>query len=1554
MPVKKEINNEKTENTEITNDSVENRYKKFTQIEHVLARPGMYVGDIATITSEQWILDTKQEKIISKFVTWNPGIYKIFDEIITNASDECQRSKSVKNIKVNFEGNTISVSNDGSGIPIQIHKEHNIYVPELIFCNLLSSSNYDDSKKRTTGGLNGLGAKLTNIYSTEFIVETVCNKQMYRQVFKNNMSEIGKPEITKTTEKDYTKITFTPDFAKFKLKDLDQEEHDTIEVLKKRVFDISAITPKTVSVYLNGEKIKCKDFAEYVSYYIGTKTESPRVYYEEPNGRWQVCIALSKKDSFQHVSFVNGISTIDGGSHIDHVILPIMKKCTEEIQAKHKNITVKPQYVKDSLFVFINSTIENPTFSSQTKDKHTTRVSEFGCKFTLTEDFTKKILKLGFVDSLLAVAEAKEKKSLSKTDGKKVVRLSIPKLDDANKAGTNESLKCTLILTEGDSAKTTAVSGLSVVGRDYFGVFPLRGKLLNTREASFSQISKNEEILNIKKILGLQTDTKTTKNLRYGKVLVMTDADYDGFHIKALLINFIDAGWPDLLKSVFIGSIITPIVKVSKGNERLSFYTHKEYTNWKETDQAKGNWHIKYYKGLGTSTAAEAREYFKNLKVLNYINKTTDDSNALVLAFKKTEADERKKWIQKNTEKFEGLDYNTKESVPVAQLINKELVLFSISDNVRSIPSIVDGLKPGQRKVLFACFKKKLKTEIKVAQLAGYISEHTSYHHGEHSLQETIINMAQNYVGANNMNLLQPCGQFGCVDPETDILLWDSTIKKAKDINVNDILIGDDGTKRIINKVVEGYDTMYKINYKKNNYIVNSQHILTLCYTPHKKIYWKNSSKSFYTSYFDEKTKKVKIITVRTIESTINNHYNSSKLSREEAYNIIQDKICNVNNNNIFDINIQDYLKLSKSDQINFYGIYNSKNIEWEEQSINIDPYILGSWLGDGYCDCHAIASFDSEIIKEWAIYLNKIGCELCHCKNNPPHENHTFYIRRRGSSKNNNLAIGDESNSCDKCIGCNTSKYNCDACNWSFDKNIDDFMCNGLNINNCKAVNLNPFKELFKNNNLYKNKHIPTEYIYNSKENRLKLLAGLIDTDGTLKKRGNTYAYEFSQCYKRKNIIESIKIICGSLGYVTSIYDNKSSKILTISITGNNINEIPVKVERKKIKNVVINNEAYLYKINVQMLENNKYCGWYIDKNERFLLSDFTITHNTRLMGGKDSSSPRYIFTHLSNYSNELFNLQDFPLLEYLNDDGQSIEPKFYVPTLPLLLINGAEGIGTGFSTKIPSFNPDDLKFCLEKLVEDPDYEIPELTPWYRGFNGHIEKIETNKWISYGSYIITDNMIKITEIPIGESIENYKQFLEKMEADDRIITFKNNSTDTKVNFEIKMRKETLNQWEYAGTLEKNLKLTSNINATNMYIFNEKGNLQKMDSPEDILLSFFRIRNKYHILRKEYLTEQISKELVILQSKVKFVRAIVNDELVVFKRKKQQITEDIKKMGLYENPNYDYLLNMPIHTFTEETIDKLEKEYSSKENEYEVIKNTTIKDLWNHDFDKIN
>ena len=274
-------------------------------------------------------------------------------------------------------------------------------------------------------------------------------------------------------------------------------------------------------------------------------------------------------------------------------------------------------------------------------------------------------------------------------------------------------------------------------------------------------------------------------------------------------------------------------------------------------------------------------------------------------------------------------------------------------------------------------------------------------------------------------------------------------------------------------------------------------------------------------------------------------------------------------------------------------------------------------------------------------------------------------------------------------------------------------------------------------------------------------------------------------------------------------------------------------------------------------------------------------------------------------------------------------------------------------FLQRFHRLNPDDLKFCLEKLVKDDKYKIPELTPWYKDFQGYIEKTEKNKWISYGVYEIIENTIKITELPIGECIENYKQFLEKMESDDRIITFKNNSTDSKINFEIKFKKETLNQWEYAGTLEKNLKLTSNINATNMHVFNDKGEIVKMDTPEDIVYDFYRIRTEYHKLRKQNLEKQIKHDLDILESKVKFIKSIISEELIIFKRKKIDITKDLKKMKLYENPNYDYLLNMPVQTFSKEKIENLEESYNNKKVDYEKIVKTTIKDLWMDDLDKI-
>jgi DNA topoisomerase-2 len=1066
------------------------KFKKYTQIEHILARPGMYLGDIKCVNSEMWKIE--EEKLNYSMCNFNPGIYKLFDEIITNASDEVQRNENVKCIKVEISQEKISVYND-SGIPIEIHPEYKIYIPELIFGNLLTSTNFDDSQKRTTGGLNGLGAKLVNVFSTEFIIETCNSGKKYTQKFECNMSKKSKPVITESKKDNYTKISFKPDYARFGISEM---SHDTLCILTKRVYDICAITPKRVSVQLNGKKLNIKDFSDYISMYIGDKKTVPRIVCEQ--NRWKV--AFSPSNEFKCVSFVNGIATTDGGNHVEHVMMPLVKKLTEIIQEKHKNITIKPNYIRENLFVFINCEIENPVFSSQTKEKHITKISDFGSKFNLTDDIVKSVLKLGILDSILALAEAKEKKNISKTDGKKTNRVIIPKLDDANKAGTKESKLCTIIFTEGDSAKTTAVSGLSVVGRDYYGAFPLKGKILNTRTATYSQMAGNTEINHIKQIIGLQSGKKykSVSELRYGRILIMTDADTDGFHIKSLLVNFISHGWPELLKEDFISSLVTPVIKLTKNNQVIPFYNLNDYKDWKSKNNIS-NFKVKYYKGLGTSTQQEAREYFKSMKTLNYTIKNETDSKSLVLAFTKTEADARKKWILENIKFPKSIDYNSKD-VSVKDLIDKELVLFSISDNIRSIPNLIDGMKPSQRKIIYACIKRNLYTEVKVSQLSGYVSEKTNYHHGENSLMDTIISLAQNFVGSNNINLLEPVGQFG------------------------------------------------------------------------------------------------------------------------------------------------------------------------------------------------------------------------------------------------------------------------------------------------------------------------------------------------------------------------------------------------------------------------------------------------------------------TRLLGGKDASSPRYIFTHLSDEFKKLFNEDDNKILNYLEEDGDSIEPVFYVPTLPLILINGACGIGTGFSCDIPCFNPEDIKKRLMDLVIDEDADIPEMTPWYKGFTGTIKKTDTNKWITQGKYTVKGNVITVTELPIGTWTDDYKTYLDKLETEGTIFGYTNESTETTINLTIKCPLENVVEWTQNCEVPKKLKLISHLSANNMYVFNEKNEIVKMESPEEIIFHFWRIRNEYYIKRQNYICSKLNNELTVLNAKIKFVTDIIEDKIVVFKQTLKCIVSQLEKSGYPKiSDSYEYLTNMKIHSFSSDTIEKLTNIRDKTNEEYKTVKNYSLRNFWEND-----
>ena len=748
-------------------------YKKLSHREHVLELPDTYIGSVDTIDDMRWVYNSETQKMEFKSLKFNPGLYKIFDEVLVNARDAMVRSGNVKHLDVTVgivDGvYTISVKNDGEGIPIEIHKETNVYTPELIFGHLLTSGNYNKEEEKIVGGKNGYGAKLANIFSTKFVVETLhpTSGKSYSQTWTNNMSVCEKATLKKaSSSKGYVNVTFSPDTKRFigafngpKLIE------DMITVFNTRVLEIAAMAGKDVKVTYNGSELKTNTFEKFVKLFM---SDEKSIAYERCSDRWEVAVILTR-NLFQEdavlpdekqISFVNGINTKKGGKHVETVFKNLMGDFCEI--AKKKKIDIKPSQLKDSLLLFVNSTIVNPSFDSQTKETLTTPATKFGSHFKPSPKLSESLVKIGLLDEAQNILDAKAVKDAKKTDGtkKKTIR-GMPKLVDALHAGTSKSSQCTLILTEGDSAATSAISGLKVVGRELWGVFPLRGKLLNVRDISQEKFSKNEELTAIKKILGLEQRKKynDSKSLRYGRIMVMADQDLDGSHIKGLLMNLFHAEWPDLMKSNFICSLATPLLKATKKNTILSFYTSQEFDKWK-IQQADGfkNWNLKYYKGLGTSTPEEAQEWFRNLHEIKYVfDKETDENFSL--AFNKKRADDRKKWLS---------NYDPKRAVVMkdsmvdySSFIHDELIHFSNGDNIRSLPSVNDGFKPSQRKILFGCLKRNLKAEVRVAQLAGYVSEHASYHHGEASLNMAIISLAQTFVGANNINLLAPVGQFG-------------------------------------------------------------------------------------------------------------------------------------------------------------------------------------------------------------------------------------------------------------------------------------------------------------------------------------------------------------------------------------------------------------------------------------------------------------------------------------------------------------------------------------------------------------------------------------------------------------------------------------------------------------------------------------------------------------------------------------------------------------------------------------------------------------------------
>jgi DNA topoisomerase-2 len=779
-------------------------YVKLDPREHVLKRPGMYMDTVKTETIQRWIYDPAIKRMVWKEIQFCPGLFKIFDEILVNALDHHVRQQEVikkgsvaipvSQIRITLTPTEITIQNDGDTLPTDIHPEYKCPIPEMLFGQLLTSSNYDDTEEKIVGGKNGIGAKLTNIFSTEFTVKVVQPKTqtMSTYVWKDNMTTVVPVKTSKMKSAGpSTSFTFKPDLSRFQWPGgttITEIPQDMLDVFRTRCYEAAVcVAPRSKShgckIFLNNEHLALPSLVAFMDLFLPLESALPDaikkltpkkrkealIAFDVAGERWEIGAVLTSHlydedpPAERHISFVNGILTRRGGKHVDYVAKQVLTKFCA--LAKKKKVEITPALLKDSVTWFVRSVIVNPEFDGQIKEYLKTADSEFGSKPKITDEFVESLVKIGLLEEAQHILNAKQMKEAKKTDGKKKATVrGIPKLEDALWAGTAKSTECTLILTEGDSAASTAISGLKVVGRERYGVFPLRGKLLNVKDAVLAKKTNNAELNQIKQILGLEYGKKYAKleQLRYGRVMIMTDQDVDGSHIKGLLINLFHTEWPALLKMGFLCCLMTPLLKVTKGSTTLSFYSQQDYDVWVATapEAQIGNWKSKYYKGLGTSTAAEAREYFENMHTADF---EWDDSadGSIDMAFNKKRSDDRKTWLSTYDAKRVLTVSKGGSKVPYTKFINDELIHFSSADNIRSIPSILDGLKPGQRKILWSCFKRNLTQEIRVAQLAGYVSETAAYHHGEASLTSTIVGMAQIFVGSNNINLLAPNGQFG-------------------------------------------------------------------------------------------------------------------------------------------------------------------------------------------------------------------------------------------------------------------------------------------------------------------------------------------------------------------------------------------------------------------------------------------------------------------------------------------------------------------------------------------------------------------------------------------------------------------------------------------------------------------------------------------------------------------------------------------------------------------------------------------------------------------------
>lgn len=648
----------------MTTKHISQTYQVLDEIDHIRKRTGMYAGSISaeTLVTNVYIAESKKMELYEINVI--PALIKIFSEILDNAIDEGRRAPdTMDSIRVEFDDDgSISVTDNGRGIPVEIHPQTGKYVAETVFSNLRAGSNFNDDEDQQLIGTNGVGSTLTNVLSTSFKIESADGKQLFRQEFQNGMRERSEPKV-RPHDKHYTKITFTPDYAFFKLDGLD-EDHKL--KMAKKVVDAAATNPK-IKFYVNGERIMIRNFSDYIALYADE-------YVYDETADFKVGVSKSE-EGFKQISFVNSVETYEGGHHVTYCINQIVDALRVIIKKKHK-VEVSPSDIRNHMRIYISANINRPRFSSQTKENMISPASEWKTSWSVPDKFIRKLMESEIIQSVLDWVKAKEQAELlkdlrkaNKEVGKADPR-RVDKFSDAMERVERE--KCILFLAEGDSAAKSIQGGRGK--NPYIASFPLKGKPLNVREKEISRIlgldKKKEkeqagkkvepnEIQKILTIIGLQIGVPVTSlsELRFGKLAVASDADVDGFHICGLLMNLIDHFWPELFKMGFIHILRTPVIMVTlKDKTEVEFFTERDFYQWESTEGAKlKGWSKNYYKGLSKWKTPQFSKFLENPD--EYLFKVTmedeTDTDAIDLAFNSQRADDRKEWLETPAEDFE-------------------------------------------------------------------------------------------------------------------------------------------------------------------------------------------------------------------------------------------------------------------------------------------------------------------------------------------------------------------------------------------------------------------------------------------------------------------------------------------------------------------------------------------------------------------------------------------------------------------------------------------------------------------------------------------------------------------------------------------------------------------------------------------------------------------------------------------------------------------------------------------------------------------------------------